>query len=361
MKDFKVLISRYQVNDSGPDVASLHHDEQGRIHTLQDKGTIVVAYKPKKEVKKVRNLRLDIQIPLYEDVDELYVGHRPLSPHAPNVATGGRRGNGHRPGTDNRIYLRDGDVYIGILPMQPTDLGAVRPLRIRRYNGFLLISIYNLDAPVAREFDDATLDHCRNGFVLELADVSAYPTLDAFREHFDRGRVKDEVDGDVRAISYTNGSRKMSMKFNMVTEQFIERSIDGQPVRYPLFSTPHAYIGVEGEISVGRARLTTKPGTYAWLIADDDRGAYAACNFSEHLTPMTLQTPAGTVSADGIGFGKVVFRTQGAPTLEVWTTRWKGPLTFPALRGARAVLNGTDVTHKLARETIADVPVLRLP
>ena len=104
MKDFKVLISRYQINDSGPDVASLSQDEHGRINTLQDKGTIIVAYKPKKEVKDIRNLRLDIQIPLYEDVDALYIGHRPVSPNAPNVATGGRRGNGHRPGADNRVY-----------------------------------------------------------------------------------------------------------------------------------------------------------------------------------------------------------------------------------------------------------------
>ena len=361
MKDFKVLISRYQVNDSGPDVASLHHEERGRIHTLQDKGTIIVAYKPKKEVTEVRNLRLDIQIPLYEDVDELYVGHRPLSPHAPNVATGGRRGNGNRPGADNRIYLRDGDVYVGILPLEPTNLGAVRPLRIRRYNGFLLVSLYNLDAPVARQFEDKTLDHCRNGFVLELADVSEYPTLDAFREHYDRGRVHDELEGDVRTISYTNGPRTMTMKFDMVTEAFIERAIDGQPVRYPLFSCPNAHIGIEGEISVGRARLTTKPGTYAWLIAADDRATYAAYNFSEDLTPMTLVTREGTVKAAGIGFGKVVFRPRGTPTLAVWAARREGPVTFPAVPDARVTLNGVDVTDGLARETIADVQVLRLP
>ena len=361
MKDFKVLISRYQINDSGPDVASLSQDEHGRINTLQDKGTIIVAYKPKKEVKDIRNLRLDIQIPLYEDVDALYIGHRPVSPNAPNMATGGRRGNGHRPGTDNRVYLRDGDVFVGILPLQPTDLGVVRPLRIRRYNGFLLVSIYNLDAPAPRQFEDETLDHCRNGFVLELADVTQYPTLDAFREHYDNGQVKDEVEGDERTITYTNGPQTMTMKFNMVTEEFVERAINGHPVRYPLFSCPHALISVEGQIAIGQTRLTTKPGTYAWLIADDDRATYAAYNFSKHLTPMALEAPAGAVKAAGISFGKIVFRPWGTPTLEVWTVRREGPITFPAVPDARVILNGEDITDRLARRTIAGEKVLLLP
>ena len=361
MKDFKVLISRYQINDSGPDVASLSQPELGRINTLQDKGTIIVAYKPKKEVKDIRSLRLDIQIPLYEDVDELSVGHRPVSPQAPNVATGLRRGNGDRPGSDTRVYLRDGDVFVGILPLEPTNIGVARPLRIQRHNEFLLVSIYNLDSPVPQQFEDETLDHCRNGFILELADVSQYPTLDAFREHFDTGQVKDEMEGDVRTISYTNGTQNMTMKHNMVTEEFVERSVNGQPVRYPLFSCPHARISLEGEIAVGRGRLTTEPGTYAWLIADDDSLTYAAYNFSENMTPLVLETPSGTVRAAKFGFGKVVFRPRGTPTLEVWAVRREGPITFPAVPGARVTLNGEDITVRAARQTVAGREVLLLP
>lgn len=361
MKDFKALVSRYQVNDAGPDVASLHYDEYGRINTLQDKGTIIVAYKPKKEEKEIRSLRLDIQIPLYEDVDELYVGHRPVSPHAPNVATGGQRGNGYRPGADNRVYIRDGDVYIGILPLQPTNLGVARPLRIRRFNEFLLISIYNLETTERREFDDKTLDHCRNGFVLELADVTQFPTLNAFKEHYDTGVVKDEVEGDIRTITYTNAPQTMTMKFNMVTEEFVHRAINGQPVQYPLFSCPNAQISVGGEITVGRTRLTVNQDTYAWLVADDGIATYAAYNFADPLTPMTMETPAGTVKAAGMGFGKVVFRPRGTPTLEVWAVQREGPITFPVLPDARVTFNGKDVTDGLTRQTLEGASIFSLP
>ena len=361
MKDFKVLYSRYQVNDSGPDVASLDQDERGRLHSVQDKGTILVGYKPKKKITAIRNLRLDIQIPLYDDVDELYVGHRPISPHAPNVATGGRRGNGHRPGADNRVYLRDGNIFVGILPLLPTDLGVVRPLRIRRYNGFLLISIYNRDSDHTEHFDEHTLDLCRNGFVLELADTSEFPTLNAFREHFDTGVVKDEGEGDVRSLSYTNGDQSMTLKYDMVTEHFVERTINGAPVEYPLFSSPHAHISVEGSFSVGRAKLTTHPGTYAWLIADEERAVYAAYNFSDHQTPMTMQTPAGTVKAESFGFGKIVYRPRGTPTLEVWAVDRDGPITFPAGADASVALNADDATSTITRQTIGGEQVLVLP
>jgi len=220
-----------------------------------------------------------------------------------------------------------------------------------------------MDVPLPKQLDDKTLDHCRNGFILQMADASQYPTLDAFREHFDRGKVKDEVAGDVRTISYTNGprSQKMTMKYNMVTEKFVERTINAEPVRYPLFSCPNALISVEGSIAVGKARLTTDPGSYAWLIADDDRRTYAAYNFSEKVTPMTLETPAGTIKAAKLGFGKIVFRPRGKPTIEVWAVRREGPINFPSLPDARATLNGKDVTAKLTRKTLAGKEVLLLP
>ncbi|MBM3212628.1 hypothetical protein FJZ33_10435, partial [Candidatus Poribacteria bacterium] len=112
MRDYKVLVSRYQINDSGPHVASLEQPEMGRINSLQDKGTIIAAYKPKKRGdpyhkipgiedivgKSVKSLRLDIQIPLYDDVDELSIGYRSVDPTQPNIEAS----------WDNRVYIRDG-------------------------------------------------------------------------------------------------------------------------------------------------------------------------------------------------------------------------------------------------------------
>ena len=112
---------------------------------------------------------------------------------------------------------------------------------------------------------------------------------------------------------------------------------------------------------MGRTRLTVNQDTYAWLIADDSIATYAAYNFADPLTPMTMETPAGTVKASGMGFGKVVFRTRGTPALEVWAVQREGPITFPVLPDARATLNGKDVTDRLVRQTLEGVSVFSLP
>ena len=351
MKDFKVAVSRYQVNDGGPNVASLEQPEMGRLHSLQDAGTVLVAYRPKTETTKVHSLRLDLQIPLYDDVDELSIGYRPVDPHAPDVATT----------ADNRVYIRDGNVMIGIRPVAPDNLGAQRPLRVRRSNGFLLVSICNLDLPEAKEFAQADLLHCRNGFVLEVSDTSRWADLNAFRNHFEAGQLEDKLEGDSRSITYTNGGQVLSMAYNMATEEFEKRTVNGQPVAYPLFSCPHAIIGTEGTLSLGRTHLTTEPGTYAWLVADEKQRVYAAYNFTDKLVPVQLETPDGIVRAEKLGFGKIVFRPRGKPVIEVWAVKRDGPVVFPRSRGAKATLNGKDVTQKLERATVDGTDVLRLP
>ncbi len=364
MKDFKVLVSRYQINDSGPDAASLEQPEMGRICSLQDKGTIIAAYKPKKKAdphhkvkgieeiigSKVYNLRLDIQIPLYEDMDELYVGYRPVDPHSPMIETV----------WDNRVYIRDGDVFIGIRPLEPTEFGIRRPLRIRRFNGFLIISIFNLDSSSPRELSDEELDHCKNGFIMEISSASEYPDLNQFRNHFENGKANGELDGDIRTIDYKTDSQTMMMKYNMVTEEFIERTVNDKSVEYPLFSCPNAAISVDGQIIIGDSRLETNPGIYALLIADPEKEIYAAYNFADELVPMKLQTPAGVVRADRIGFSKIVFRTQDSPILEIWAVEREGAIAFPVLPDMKVVYNGEDMTAKLTVEKVENVGILEL-
>ena len=365
MRDFKVLVSRYQINDSGPDVASLEQPEMGRISSLQDKGTIIAAYKPKKQAdphhkvkgieevigNSVHSLRLDIQIPLYEDVDELYVGYRPVDAHNPIVETN----------WDNRIYIKDGDVFIGIRPLEPTEFSSHRSLHIRRLNEFLIISIYNLDAKSPRELSDEELDHCKNGFIMEVSSNSEYPDLNRFRNHFEKGKVTDELDGDIRSISYVNGSQSMTMKYNMVTEEFVERIVNNEIIKYPLFECPNALISTDGLIVIGDTRLETEPGVYAWLIADSEQGVYAAYNFTDNIAFMKLETPVGIIQSDGIGFSKIVFRTKGVPILEVWAVEREGLMAFPVFPEMKVIFNGKDVTSEVLIEKVDDKETAILP
>ena len=247
MQDFKVLFSRYQINDSATNFTKPIQPELGRMHSLQDGGTVLVFYKPKtSQVRKVRykdtyergmrSMRLDLQIPLYNgnEIDQLLIGNRAIDPRSPNVVTDWS--------SNAWIYLRDGDVFLGIHPLEPTNLGGERPLRMRRYDKFLSISISNLDVPDPREIPDDVLDRCKNGFVLQMGDTVHYPTLDDFRRH--SGRVTEEATGEegVRSVCYRYGDRSLEMKYNMVTEEFMERKVNGQPSAYPLFNCPDAYI-----------------------------------------------------------------------------------------------------------------------
>ena len=363
MRDFKVAYARYVINSGGPDAASLEQPEMGRINTLQDQGTVMALYKPKasharsKEINEggIRSLRLDLQIPLYDEIEELSVGYRNIDPRFPNVATG----------WNNRVYLRDGDVYLCVRPLEPTNLGVERPLRIRRFNEFLLVSVYNLDVSDYKQIPDDQIQRVKNGFVLEMGDGSQFRDLDAFRNYCEAGEVMEpQLTADsMRSVTYTNGDRSLYARYNMVTEEFVERQVNGKPVAYPLFECADAVITDQaaGGASLGGASLAASAGTYVWLVSNPQRTTYAAYNFSQNVVPMILKLPAGEVKADGLGFGKIVAREKGVPSLEIWTVKQQGRITFPRALGKVVTLNGKDVTTQLSGALIDGQEMLQLP
>ncbi|HUU97005.1 MAG TPA: hypothetical protein VM487_14795, partial [Phycisphaerae bacterium] len=193
------------------------------------------------------------------------------------------------------------------------------------------------------------------------SDVSRWADLNAFRSHFEAGQLEDKLDGDSRTFTYTNGAQALSMTYNMVTEEFEKRTVNEQPVAYPLFSCPHAIIGTQGTLSLGRTRLSTEPGTYAWLFADEKQRVYAAYNFTDTVVPLQLETPEGTVRAEKLGFGKIVFRPRGKPVVEILAAKRDGSILFPRVRSPKVTLNRQDVTEQLQRATVDGTDVLRLP
>ena len=123
----------------------------------------------------------------------------------------------------------------------------------------------------------------------------------------------------------------------------------------------NAAISVEGRIIIGDTRLETEPGIYAWLIADSEQEVYAAYNFTDQLAPIKLETPSGIVQADGIGFSKIVLRTKGNPTLEIWAAERSGVIAFPVFPEMKIMYNGEDVTEKITIEKMGDGQIAILP
>jgi hypothetical protein len=365
MKDFKTMFSHYQMNGSGLDFRASVQPELGREESIQDGGTVLMCYKPKTQALRairykdtyehgLKQMGVVLEIPLYDEIDELFLDGKALDPASPDVTA--------ECGERTWICLRDGDVYVGIHPLMPTRLGG-SSLRIRRPGSDLFtIAIQNLDVETARAIPDGELDRCKNGFVLEMGDRSQYATLENFRRKLEAGRVSDEVSaGDVRSVRYTNGDQSLSLAYNIVTEAPVVRAVNGHPVEYPLFKCPDAWITdrpMQGGLTVGTANLQTDRDAYVWLVSNPARNIYAAYHTDDARVSMRLRLPQGRVDASRMGYGKVVVRTEERPSVEIWAANRQGPVVISKALASKVMLNGKDVT---ARMEAAEGDNVRLP
>ena len=172
-KDIATLFCKYNINDldigeaheypCGFKSTVEHYLDQGRKLGVSKDNTGLLLYKPKLWAKdNCTALSLDILLPvIYGDPDVLRVGDHDVSANG--------TGELYSAEEPTPIRISDGPVQIGILPILPDDLGRRAAIRIKRVNGFLVISLINYEGP-ARSFTENELHCIRNGFILEVRD-----------------------------------------------------------------------------------------------------------------------------------------------------------------------------------------------
>ena len=118
------------------------------------------------------------------------------------------------------------------------------------------------------------------------------------------------------------------------------RLLNGKVYTPPNLDSPLAVHGDSGALKVGNARLHTQPQPM-WLVAqelDSASQTYVAVNPTGQATLVTLQTPAGTVSASSWAIGRLEWQTADQ-VLVVYGLQEPDNLTVPD--GVRVELRQT--------------------
>lgn len=109
---------------------------------------------------------------------------------------------------DGRFVVSDGDVYIGIVPLTPENLGQSEPFVVWRDADETVISILNYEGPAKVFWEYRSLAgpfwkrNLRNGFAIWIAARNEFASGEAFRESSANVPLVDELDGARRRIVF---------------------------------------------------------------------------------------------------------------------------------------------------------------
>ena len=139
------------------------------------------------------------------------------------------------------VCIAAGDVYVAIVPLDPTDMGAGAPLRLHRDGEKLTLDIYNYLGPAKQFWEHRSQSgpfyqgNIRNAAIIEVAERGEYAGLDAFAEHIASAMVSDSVGEDrVREIAYASEGGSVSLRYSLVDMAPAGRVFDGVAYAAPV-------------------------------------------------------------------------------------------------------------------------------
>jgi hypothetical protein len=338
-----MVYARYVVNDrhrgtlsAAPDrPATANFYDQGNFAAVQQRGKAIALYALLPQPEPVSSLKTVVVFPTVEDLDEVWVdGRRVAAGELPRPV---------RPG--GWVVVADGDVYVGVRPLEPSRLGREAPLVLERGpQGELWLSVFNYRGPAKRFWDYASLrgafwrGNLRAGFVLEVAERGAYRSPAALFDHLRRAVIRDAVAATpaspaLRTVTFTSGTDTLQLQYDLWRTQPGERRLGGAVYTPPALASPLAAQGSSGRLAVGQATLETAPQP-VWLIAQEEDTAtrsWTAVNPTDRPTPLRLETPLGVITAGRWGLGRLEWRAPegGTPLLAVDAARLPEGLHLP--------------------------------
>jgi hypothetical protein len=349
-----MVYARYVVDDrhwgtlsAAPDrPATLNFYDQGHFAGVQQRGKAVALYALGPQPEPVSSLKTVVVFPVVEALDEVWVDGRRVSPG--DLPRAVRLGEW--------LVVADGDALVGVRPLEPSRLGREAPLLLERGpRGELWLTIFNYLGPAKRFWEYASLrgafwrGNLRAGFVFEVAPREAYRSAAAYFDHLRRATIRDEVEATpaspaMRTVTFTSGGETLQLRYDLWRTEPGERRLDGAPYTPPALASPLAVQGSAGRLTLGPAALETGPQP-VWLIvqvADPTARAWIAVNPTDRPTPLKLETPAGVVTAERWGLGRLEWRAPegGGQELVVDAPRLPDGLRVPPGLPVRRAADG---------------------
>ncbi|MEX0682250.1 MAG: hypothetical protein WD904_06175 [Dehalococcoidia bacterium] len=203
---YGVLYTRYRANagvtgepsrESAPRWLDIWED--GVFRSAQNGSRAIVAYGvAPRGVRSIDSLRLDI---------------RWLGPESASMSVTGESWSGEtlavEPGKP--VVIADGEVYIGIISLEPTRIGHTPPVVLWRDGDEPVLSIVNYEGPPKQFWEYRSLagpfwkGNVRNGFALWIAPRTDFASVEAFTQALAETLLADSMEGTVRTITFGDG------------------------------------------------------------------------------------------------------------------------------------------------------------
>ncbi len=218
-----------------------------------------------------------------------------------------------------RITIKDGVTYVGIIPLPATDLGRDAEVSIQvgppqraafyqsAFGAALEINSYNYKRleplPAAQA---VAAGKAYGGFIVEFADTEDFPDFAAFQQHLAATKYELNYDAakSVVSVKYTSGADILEAASDTTVDNpnLTTWLVNGQSPLLPQGierDTPYAQQGL-GKVEKNGATLQAAEGRRIFLLTEPKANVVCAWNPLPDLTPLTLTLPGGAaVAADG--------------------------------------------------------------
>jgi hypothetical protein len=215
---YGVLYNRYLVNEGGG-AASLHESgrtaidlwDLGTFRTAQKAGDVIVTYGLLPFLLlPVHSLRLDARLLGPDGDSEVLLADQTCHPGEPMAVPLGEA-----------VGIADGEVYIGLRPLAPTQLGHEAPILLRRDGQETVLTIYNYKGPPKVFWEYRSLSgpffkgNVCNGFVLRVAPRREHASLADFLLELRRTPLSDELHGSQRRIRFGPDDGSLVLEYDL--------------------------------------------------------------------------------------------------------------------------------------------------
>jgi hypothetical protein len=135
------------------------------------------------------------------------------------------------------IAIRDGNVYIGIIPMMLHNhkQGRNAVLQIHTYSGQLAILLSAFEDWAPRDFSYEEILESNSGFVFEIHSADEFKSFAEFRQWLAHGHVQDDYYLFMRTTTYQRDGLKLSSAYSPFQSSFSHATINGAALPLPVF------------------------------------------------------------------------------------------------------------------------------
>ncbi len=379
LRDLGVLVTQGRVNDEAPSPM-----EKTPYAVIQHNNKLIWAMKPLESdflwgeaslipsvnERGLRAYRAQASIFSVGDVGarEVWVNDQRITQYPAQAKQG------------DRLTIRDGVSYLGLIPLPATNLGRQAEVVIDYEPPLLSLSSYLLDQeaplPPTEQTRDA-LAQATAGWIVEIGDAEEYPSFEAFRRHLAQAQFTAQYSPQERVwrLAYTSGGDTLEMGFRTefvrrhpwhhllpAADIFAYRRVNGADPRLPeglQMDSPLAQMGRLPRLEKAGAVLETAAGQTALLRVEPVTGTYEGVNPFVDPTPFRLSTPEGAVvrSEGLLGLARIAVRPREQA---LWVDyRLPPPEGVPALEELQA--DGGDRIAQILQDVGAGLPELVKP